>query len=137
VRVGRFDLPEPTRTQAPPGSLLAQEASSVHGDVVRGGRRRHVGRPGRQDRAADRLDDAQTDEGVTMDDDGHLYVVNEQGGGDASRPQLWVYAPSTAPDQPPTGVTLLGFKQPIAATDPLRTGTYTSTLTFTLSTTSP
>src|SRR5262249_2531812 len=29
VRVGRFDLPEPTRTQAPAGSLLAQEASSV------------------------------------------------------------------------------------------------------------
>src|ERR1700750_1448302 len=29
VRVGRFDLPEPTRTPAPPGSLLAQEASSV------------------------------------------------------------------------------------------------------------
>src|ERR1700750_615897 len=27
--VGRFDLPEPTRTQAPPNSLLAQEASSV------------------------------------------------------------------------------------------------------------
>ena len=31
----------------------------------------------------------------------------------------------------------LGFKQPIAATDALRTGTYTTTLTFTLSTTSP
>jgi uncharacterized protein YjiK len=29
VRVGRFDLPEPTRTAAPAGSLLAQEASSV------------------------------------------------------------------------------------------------------------
>src|ERR1700751_4386897 len=29
VRVGRFDLPEPTRTPPPPGSLLAQEASSV------------------------------------------------------------------------------------------------------------
>ena len=29
VRVGRFDLPEPTRTPAPPNSLLAQEASSV------------------------------------------------------------------------------------------------------------
>src|SRR5690348_13725271 len=28
-RVARYDLPEPTRTQAPPGSLLAQEASSV------------------------------------------------------------------------------------------------------------
>ena len=29
VRVGRFDLPEPTRTVPPPGSLLAQEASGV------------------------------------------------------------------------------------------------------------
>jgi uncharacterized protein YjiK len=29
VRVGRFDLPEPTRTAAPPDSLLAQEASAV------------------------------------------------------------------------------------------------------------
>ena len=29
VRVGRFDLPEPTRTAAPPNSLLAQEASAV------------------------------------------------------------------------------------------------------------
>ena len=48
----------------------------------------------------------QTDEGVTMDDDGTLYVVNEDGGGDADHPQLWVYAPSTAADQPPTAVTL-------------------------------
>src|SRR5262249_29214259 len=29
VRVGRFDLPEPKRTLAPPNSLLAQEASAV------------------------------------------------------------------------------------------------------------
>ena len=29
------------------------------------------------------------------------------------------------------------FKQPIGATDPLRTGTYTKTLTFTLATTEP
>jgi hypothetical protein len=29
----------------------------------------------------------------------------------------------------------IGFKQPIAATDPLRTGSYSKTLTFTLSTT--
>jgi uncharacterized protein YjiK len=29
VRVGRFSLPEPTRTAAPPNSLLAQEASGV------------------------------------------------------------------------------------------------------------
>jgi uncharacterized protein YjiK len=48
----------------------------------------------------------QTDEGVTMDDDGDLYVVNENGGGDANHPQLWVYDPSTDPDLAPTGVTL-------------------------------
>jgi hypothetical protein len=31
----------------------------------------------------------------------------------------------------------IGFRQPIAATDPLRTGTYATTLTYTLSTTNP
>ena len=31
----------------------------------------------------------------------------------------------------------LGFKQSIGATDALRTGTYSKTLTFTLSTTAP
>ena len=31
----------------------------------------------------------------------------------------------------------IGFKQPIAANDPLRTGAYSKTLTFTLSTTRP
>ena len=31
----------------------------------------------------------------------------------------------------------VNFKQPIAATDPLRTGAYSKTLTFTLSTTTP
>ena len=29
VRVGHFDLPEPTRTTAPPNSVLAQEVSAV------------------------------------------------------------------------------------------------------------
>lgn len=29
VRIGRFDLPEPTRTKAPDGNLLGQEASGV------------------------------------------------------------------------------------------------------------
>ncbi|PWT87626.1 MAG: hypothetical protein C5B55_14495, partial [Blastocatellia bacterium] len=32
----------------------------------------------------------QTHEGVTMDRDGNLYVVSENGGGDANHPQLWV-----------------------------------------------
>jgi uncharacterized protein YjiK len=49
----------------------------------------------------------QTDEGVTMDEDGNLYVVNENGGGDANHPQLWVYEPSTEPNLAPTGVTLI------------------------------
>ena len=47
-----------------------------------------------------------TMEGVTMDRDGNLYVVNESGGGDANHPQLWVYAHSDAPDLAPTAVTL-------------------------------
>ena len=47
-----------------------------------------------------------TMEGITMDRDGYLYVVNENGGGNASRPQLWVYAPSSAPNTAPTAVSL-------------------------------
>lgn len=48
----------------------------------------------------------QTHEGVAMDPDGFLYVVSEDGGGDIDHPQLWVYAPSGAPNQAPTAVTL-------------------------------
>lgn len=49
---------------------------------------------------------AQQHEGLTMDRDGILYVVSENGGGDFDHPQLWVYAPSTVPNQAPTAVTL-------------------------------
>jgi len=49
-----------------------------------------------------------TMEGITMDRDRILYVVNENGGGDANHPQLWVYAPSTATNQAPTAVSLTG-----------------------------
>ena len=48
----------------------------------------------------------QTDEGLTMDNEGKLYVVNENGGGDSNHPQLWVYAHSDDPDLAPTAVTL-------------------------------
>jgi len=41
-----------------------------------------------------------------MDRDGNLYVVSENGGGDMDHPQLWVYAPSTAPNQAPTAIKL-------------------------------
>jgi uncharacterized protein YjiK len=44
----------------------------------------------------------QTQEGLTMDDDGKLYVVSEQGGGDADHPQLWVFEHSDTPNQAPT-----------------------------------
>jgi uncharacterized protein YjiK/phosphodiesterase/alkaline phosphatase D-like protein len=48
-----------------------------------------------------------TMEGVTMDRNGYLYVVNENGGGDAHHPQLWVYAPSTATNAAPTAIALI------------------------------
>ncbi|KEF41706.1 MAG: hypothetical protein ER33_10110 [Cyanobium sp. CACIAM 14] len=48
----------------------------------------------------------QTHEGLTMDRNGYLYVVSENGGGDSNHPQLWVYAPSTDPNLSPTGITL-------------------------------
>jgi uncharacterized protein YjiK len=47
----------------------------------------------------------QTMEGVTIDADGTIYVVNEQGGG-VDHPQLWAYQPSATPDAAPTAVTL-------------------------------
>ncbi len=45
-------------------------------------------------------------EGLTMDHDGILYVVSENGGGSIDYPQLWVYAPSAAPNQAPTAIVL-------------------------------
>jgi len=48
----------------------------------------------------------QQHEGLTMDRNGNLYIVNENGGGDIDHPQLWVYAPSTVPNQAPTAVAL-------------------------------
>jgi hypothetical protein len=39
----------------------------------------------------------QQHEGITMDDAGFIYMVNENGGGDINNPQLWVYAPVPEP----------------------------------------
>jgi uncharacterized protein YjiK len=44
-------------------------------------------------------------EGLTMDRDGFLYVVSEQGGG-ANKPQMWVYQPATFQNAAPTGIVL-------------------------------
>ncbi len=49
----------------------------------------------------------QQHEGVTMDNDGIIYTVAENGGGDINHPQLWVYAPSTTTTNlPPTSIVL-------------------------------
>src|SRR5215471_17983137 len=48
----------------------------------------------------------QTHEGLTMDRDGTLYVVSENGGGDANHPQLWVYAHTDDTNLAPTAVIL-------------------------------
>nr|MDZ8062739.1 SdiA-regulated domain-containing protein [Nostoc sp. EkiNYC01] len=50
----------------------------------------------------------QGNEGITVDKDGLIYVVNEGGGGDIDHPQLWVYAPSsyTYANQAPVAVSL-------------------------------
>ena len=48
----------------------------------------------------------QQHEGLTMDHDGILYVVSENGGGDFDHPQLWVYEPSGATNQAPTALAL-------------------------------
>ena len=51
------------------------------------------------------LPDQQT-EGLTMDRDGKLYIVSENGGGDIDHPQLWIYAPSSAINQAPSALSL-------------------------------
>jgi uncharacterized protein YjiK/aryl carrier-like protein len=58
----------------------------------------------------------QSHEGVTVDKNGNLYVVSENGGGSVDYPQLWVYAPSaTAPvNQAPTAVAVGNIRNSIA-----------------------
>ena len=49
---------------------------------------------------------SQQHEGITMDNSGNIYIVNENGGGDIDHPQLWLYAPSSQSNQAPTALTL-------------------------------
>lgn len=47
---------------------------------------------------------AQQHEGLTMDSNGDIYIVNENGGGNINHPELWVYRASSAPNAAPTAV---------------------------------
>ncbi len=47
-----------------------------------------------------------TNEGVTMDQNGFIYIVDEDGGGSQAHPQMWVYEPQGKTGTPPTAVTL-------------------------------
>ncbi len=66
----------------------------------------------------------QQHEGLTMDRDGILYVVNENGGGDIDHPELWVYAPSALPNQAPTALFLtnavISIAENTATTTPVK-----------------
>jgi uncharacterized protein YjiK len=47
-----------------------------------------------------------TNEGVTMDQNGMLYIVDEDGGGSQAHPQMWVYEPQGNNGTAPTAVSL-------------------------------
>jgi uncharacterized protein YjiK len=49
----------------------------------------------------------QSHEGLTMDDNGIIYMVAENGGGDINNPELWVYAP--VPEPGPLSLMLAGL----------------------------
>src|SRR5262249_26446203 len=48
----------------------------------------------------------QSHEGITMDRNGFLYTVAENGGGDSDHPQIWIYSSSDVPNAAPTAVAL-------------------------------
>lgn len=48
----------------------------------------------------------QQHEGITVDQNGYIYIVNENGGGSITVPQLWVYAPSTVTNAAPTAISI-------------------------------
>jgi uncharacterized repeat protein (TIGR01451 family) len=73
------------------------------------------------------------DAALTTSDPGHL----SNGSFTLPQPLQVAIAPAGWDGPVSNGTSTLTFTQPIAATDALRTGTYTKTLVFTLSTTSP
>jgi hypothetical protein len=70
---------------------------------------------------------------LTVSDPGHL----ANGAFSLPRPLEVLGVPRSWDEPVSNDAFTIGFRQEIGATDPLRTGTYTRTLTFTLSTTEP
>ncbi len=70
---------------------------------------------------------------LSVSDPGHL----SNGAFSLPQPLRVEAAPSSWSAPVSNAISTLTFKQAIGASDPLRTGTYSKTLTFTLSTTSP
>lgn len=58
----------------------------------------------------------QQPEGITVDKDGNIYIVAENGGGDFDHPQLWVYSPSSTANQAPTVLALANAVTTLAET---------------------
>ena len=111
--VGTLDFSDVYALANVPGISAAEESnllviSQESGEVVNISRSGHV-----NSRLAELAEPSDTisvpdmtNEGVTMDQNGMLYIVDEDGGGSQAHPQLWVYEPQTTADTPPSAVTL-------------------------------
>jgi hypothetical protein len=73
------------------------------------------------------------DAALTVSDPGHL----TNGSHSLAQPLDVAITPNSWNAPVSNAISAIAFSQPIGATDPLRTGTYSKTLTFTLSTTTP
>ncbi len=64
---------------------------------------------------------AQQHEGMTIDLAGNIYIVNENGGGDITHPQLWVYSATSATNTAPTAVAITNATTSIQENTPTST----------------
>ncbi len=111
--VGTLDFSDVYALANVPGISAAEESnllviSQESGEVVNISRSGHV-----NSRLAELAEPSDTisvpemtNEGVTMDQNGNLYVVDEDGGGSQAHPQMWVYEPQGNNGTPPSAVTL-------------------------------
>ncbi|HJZ35458.1 MAG TPA: lamin tail domain-containing protein [Solirubrobacterales bacterium] len=113
VDVGTLDFSDVYALANVPGISAAEEEnllviSQESGEVVNISRSGHV-----NSRLAELAEPSDTisvpdmtNEGVTMDQNGFIYIVDEDGGGSQAHPQMWVYEPQGNAGTPPTEVTL-------------------------------